>query len=202
MSRRIVLAFNAALWLIACPDLPSRLHAEPAFLDECAECHGVRGMGGEDPMVPVIAGIPAGHVEEAIYAYVDGARNCVRVPRMCETVAGLTEAEVTEIAEYFASQEREASAEPFDEALASEGARLHEEHCARCHWSPDRDGVDTAVGIPLHGQKSAYIRFALESYASGDREALVPAMAEAIRALRPGDLGALVNYYSSYRSPE
>jgi sulfide dehydrogenase cytochrome subunit len=181
---------------------PAWLLAEPAFLDTCTECHGSRGMGGENPMVPVIAGIPAGHIEEAIYAYVDGARNCVRVSRMCETVAALTEPEVTEIADYFAGQVREASDEPFDPGLASEGARLHEEHCARCHLPPDRDGVEYAVGIPLHGQKRAYIRFALEAYASGDREALVPAMADAIAALRPGDLAALANYYSSYRSPD
>jgi len=153
-------------------------------------------------MVPVIAGIPAGHIEEAIYAYVDGARNCVRVPRMCETVAALSESDVAGVAEYYAGQERVASEEPFDSDLASEGALLHEKLCSKCHWPPDRDGVDYAVGIPLHGQKGAYIRFALEAYFSGDREALVPAMADAIKELRPGDLSALVNYYSSYRSPD
>ena len=131
--------------------------------------------------------------------YVDGARKCVRVARMCETVAALSEAEVTEIAEYYAGKEREASVEEFDESLAAEGALLHEKHCSRCHWPPDRDDVEDALGIPLHGQKREYIRLALEEYFSGDREALVPTMADAIRELRPGDLSALVNYYSSYR---
>jgi cytochrome c553 len=109
---------------------------------------------------------------------------------------------VTEVAEYFADQAREASAEAYDKDLASEGARLHAEHCSRCHLPPHQEGVENAVGIPLHGQKSAYVRFALEAYASGDREALVPAMADAIDALRPGDLGALASYYSSYRPPD
>jgi sulfide dehydrogenase cytochrome subunit len=191
-----------AIIVIATMILAPTLPAAPPFLDTCAECHGARGMGGHDPMVPVIAGIPAGHVEEAIFAYVDGARNCVRVPRMCSTVSVLSDVEIAEIAEYFAGQVREPSNETFDASLAAEGARLHEAHCERCHWPPDRDGVEFAVGIPLHGQKSAYIRFALEAYASGDREALVPAMADAIQALKPGDLGALVNYYSSYRPTE
>jgi cytochrome c553 len=159
-------------------------------------------MGGDDPMVPVIAGIPAGHIEEAIYAYVDGARSCVRVPQMCETVAVLSESEVIEVAEYYAAQEREPSAEAFDSALAAEGALLHEEHCSNCHWPPNRDGVEDAVGIPLHGQKQEYVRFALEAYMAGDRETLVPAMAEAIQKLRPGDIGALTNYYASYRSSD
>ena len=178
------------------------LLAAPAVLETCAECHDADGMGGDDPMVPVIAGIPARHIEAAIYAYVDGARKCVRVSRMCETVATLSEAEVTEIAEYYAGKEREASLEAFDKGLAAEGALLHEEHCAKCHWPPDRDGVEDAIGIPLHGQKREYIRLALEEYFAGDREALVPTMADAIGALKPGDLSALVNYYSSYRSPD
>ncbi len=48
-------------------------------------------------MVPVIAGIPAGHIEEAIFACVDGARRCVREPRMRETVAALSESEAAEV---------------------------------------------------------------------------------------------------------
>jgi cytochrome c553 len=194
--------FHLLLSSFALLSLSSSLVAAPVFLDTCADCHDARGMGGDDPMVPVIVGIPAGHIEEAIYAYVDGARSCVRIPRMCETVAALSEPEVIEIAEYYADQERDPSAEAYDSALAAEGALLHEEHCSNCHWAPDRDGVEDAVGIPLHGQKKEYIRFALEAYMAGDRETLVPAMADAIAELRPGDLGALTNYYASYRSSD
>ena len=119
---------------------------------------------------------------------------------MCEAVAALSESEVTEIAVYYADQGREASVESFDANLAAEGALLHEKHCSNCHWPPDRDGVEDAIGIPLHGQKKEYIRFALEAYFAGDRESLVQTMADAIHELRPGDLGALINYYASYRS--
>ena len=71
-----------------------------------------------------------------------------------------------------------------------------------CHLPPDHEGVADAVGIPLHGQRSEYLRFAIEAYFAGDREALLEAMAEEIRKLQSGDLGALVNYYSSYRSAD
>jgi cytochrome c553 len=151
-------------------------------------------------MVPVIAGIPADHIEQAIYAYVDGARRCVREPRMCETVSALSESEVTEVADYFAGQERGSPREEFDQDLAIEGERLHLQHCSNCHLPPDHANVADAVGFPLHGQRSEYLRYAIEAYFAGDREALVPAMADQIRKLEAGDLGALVNYYSSYRS--
>ena len=62
--------------------------------------------------------------------------------------------------------------------------------------------VNQAVGIPLHGQRSEYLRFAIEAYFAGDRVALVQTMAERIQNLQAGDLGALVNYYSSYRSAD
>lgn len=171
----------------------------PAAAAECAECHGEDGMGRGKPNIPVIAGIPAAHIEEAIYAYVDGARRCVREPRMCETVSALSETEVTALAGYFSSLQRGPSPEPFDPALAAEGAGLHERHCAGCHLPPDDPDVAWVPGIPLHGQRSEYLRYAIEAYLSGDREALLPAMEHELKELKPGDLGALVNYYASYR---
>lgn len=182
--------------------LPAFAVAAPDTVETCAECHGVDGMGLGRAMVPVIAGIPAGHIEEAIFAYVDGARRCVREPRMCETVAELSEREVAEIAEYYAAQVRSSPREEFNEQLAADGAVLHEQFCSTCHLPPDDEAVADAIGIPLHGQRSEYLRFAIEAYFAGDREALVETMAIRIRNLEAGDLGALVNYYSSYRSSD
>lgn len=176
--------------------------AAPAILETCAECHGADGMGYGNPMIPVIAGMPAEHIEEAIFAYVGGARRCGKVPRMCEVVAELTEDQLIELAEYFARQPRESSQEDFDKSLAAAGEVLHQEYCSNCHVPPDDEDVASAVGIPLHGQRSEYLRYAIESYFSGDRESLLVTMANKILLLEPGDLGALVHYYSSYRSAE
>ncbi len=166
----------------------------------CIECHGVDGMGKADPMIPVIAGMPAAHIEEAIYAYIDGARRCVREPRMCETVAALSQAEVTAAAEYYAARARNYNREPFDEELAAKGAVLHERHCGACHVPPDDEDVAYAIGIPLHGQRPDYIRYAIDAYFSGKREPLLDTMAHEIQQLEPADIDALVNYYSSYRA--
>jgi len=174
--------------------------AAPPMVAVCAECHGADGMGQGLPMIPVIAGMPAPHIEDAIYAYVDGARQCVREPRMCETVSSLSEAEVGELAGHYSSLEREFSGVEFDPGLVSEGEALHLELCSQCHWRPEKPGIEDALGIPLHGQRPDYLRLALEEYKSGARLALLDAMAEKINALRPGDFEALVNYYASYRS--
>jgi cytochrome c553 len=184
-----------ALLILAAPVLA----AAPTW-ETCDECHGDDGMGQGHAMVPVLAGIPAGHIEEAIFAYVDGARRCVREPRMCETVAELSESEVAEVAKHYAGMVRGSSREEFDKDLAAEGALLHRRHCSRCHLSPEDEDVADAVGIPLHGQRSEYLRYAIETYLSGDRESLLEEMAEQIGELVPGDLGVLVNYYSSYHS--
>ena len=185
-------------WLLALLAMPVLALARPDAVGVCAECHGADGMGKGDSMIPVIAGIPAGHIEEAIYAYIDGARRCVREPRMCETVAGLDEDEVFALADYFGSKERTALDQDYDEKLAAEGAALHEAHCGSCHVPPDDEEVGYAVGYPLHGQRREYLRFAIEAYLAGDREALLPAMAHELSELEPGDIGALVNYYASY----
>lgn len=186
-------------WLLALLVLPALAAARPDAVDACVECHGADGMGEGDPMVPVLAGIPAGHIEEAIFAYIDGARRCVREPRMCETVAQLDEDTVFEIANYYGARERQALEQSYDEELASQGAALHRSHCGACHARPDSDDAKWAVGIPLHGQRREYLRFAIEAYLAGDREALLPAMAHELGELEPGDIGALVNYYASYR---
>lgn len=179
--------------------ISSQAIAEPAKLGVCAACHGEDGSGAGYPYVPIIAGTPATHLEEALYAYQDGARRCVGVPVMCEAVASLTEAEIAEFADHYSSMERISSDEKFDQQLARVGKLIHDEQCAQCHVLPDDENVDSALGIPLHGQRSAYLRLALGAYLTGDRQTLVPVMADKLQELDPGKIQALVNYYASYR---
>jgi cytochrome c553 len=176
--------------------------ASDTLTEPCAACHGQDGMGHGRPLIPIIAGMPAAHIEEAIYAYVDGARECVRIQEMCETVSALSEDEVTALANHYAAMPRRASAEAFDPTLAKEGEALHASRCAMCHLRPDDEDVALGLGIPLHGQRKEYIRFAIEAYMQGERLSLLDGMAEEIRVLKPGELSALVNYYASYRATE
>jgi sulfide dehydrogenase cytochrome subunit len=174
-------------------------YAEPAKLEVCAGCHGEDGSGAGLSYVPIIAGTPAAHLEEALFAYLDGARRCVGVPVMCETVASLSESEIEELAGHYAKMDRISSGEDFNARLAKVGELIHQENCAKCHVSPDDENVQFALGIPLHGQRAAYLRLALGAYFSGDRDTLVPVMAEKLEELDADKIEALVNYYASYR---
>ena len=84
------------------------------------------------------------------------------------------------------------------EELAAIGESVHNKLCARCHLPPDDPDVADMLGPPLHGQRSAYLSYALEAYLQGTRENLLPEMKEKIGLLDNGDVEVLVNYYVSY----
>lgn len=170
----------------------------PANIEICAACHGKDGAGVGFDYVPIIAGTPASHLEEALFAYKDGARRCVGVPVMCDAVAPLSEDEVVEMAQYYAAMPRLSTDEEFNPKLAAVGKLIHDDLCAQCHVLPTDDNVEDALGIPLNGQKSAYLRMALGAYMTGDRETLVPIMADKLRTLDQGKIEALVHYYASW----
>ena len=173
--------------------------AAPAVLGVCAECHGADGSGAGLSNVPILAGTPAAHIEEALYAYQDGARRCGDQPAMCEIAASLSEDEVVELAEHFAAMKRIWANEVADPVVAKTGERIHEEHCAKCHVLPDDEDAENALGIPLHGQRSDYLKIALVAYLSGARETLVPGMAEKLELLDADDVDALIIYYAGYQ---
>ena len=183
-----------ALLLLCClfPSLATAEHAR------CIACHGSDGMGYGNFSIPIIAGIPPVHIEEALYAYKDGARQCQHAPLMCQTVSALSDHEIGELAEYFGTQPREASEQEYDGTAAGRGQAVHERLCKACHVPPDDPDVADALGIPLHGQRSWYLRYALESYMDGSRENLLPAMADKLSRLQDGDVEALINYYASF----
>jgi cytochrome c553 len=176
----------------------SALGAAPENIEVCAACHGDDGEGVGYTYVPIIAGTPAAHLEEALFAYKDGARKCVGVPVMCDAIAPLSDDEIIEMAAYYAAMPRLSSGEPYDKKLAAVGKLIHDDKCAQCHVLPTDENVETALGIPLNGQRAAYLTMALGAYLTGDRETLVPIMADKLRELDQGKIDALVHYYASW----
>ncbi len=191
MNHRLSLA---ALFVL----LPGLAAAEPDLTTGCQDCHGVDGLASENLDAPVIAGMPAVHIEEAIYAYRDGARQCRYEPLMCETVLHTSDERIADLAEHYAAQPRDSSKEEYDEALAMKGKQIHAKLCAQCHVKPDDPAAADALGIPLHGQRGVYLRYALQSYQDGRRENLLEAMAEKLKLVDSDGIEALVNYYASY----
>ncbi len=172
--------------------------AEPENLAICVDCHGEDGSGAGFDYVPIIAGTPAAHLEEALFSYQDGARRCVGVPVMCEAIAPLSEDEIVALAAHYAALPRISSDEEYDKDLAAVGKLIHDDLCAQCHVLPTDDDVENALGIPLNGQRAAYLRMALGAYLTGDRETLVPKMADKLQQLDQGKIDALIHYYASW----
>lgn len=179
--------------------LPAWAGAEPpSVVEACKACHDIDGSGVGKAYVPIIAGIPAVHIEEALYAYKDGARQCRIEPVMCETAALLSDEEVADLAAYYSALPRYSHATTYNEKLADAGRELHQRLCGRCHVPPDAPDVADVLGYPLHGQRADYLRYALKAYLDGTRENLLADMAEKLEQLEDGDVEALVHYYISY----
>ncbi|MCP4300745.1 MAG: hypothetical protein GY783_09190 [Gammaproteobacteria bacterium] len=186
----------ALIWL--CCALPGLAVAELPLTTGCADCHGVDGLARENLDAPVIAGMPVTHIEEAVYAYRDGARQCRYEPLMCETVKHASDERIADLAEHYARQRRGPSNEPYNGALAAKGEKIHAKYCNQCHVRPDDPEVADALGIPLHGQRGVYLRYALKSYMDGRRENLLEAMAAKLQQVDSDGIEALVNYYASF----
>jgi len=172
--------------------------AAPAIVEACKSCHAEDGAGVGKKTVPIISGMPAVHIEEALYAYKDGARQCLEEPVMCDTAVLLSDENIADLAEYYAAIPRPSLDETTDDELAAIGEPVHRKLCARCHLPPDHPDAGDVLGPPLHGQRADYLRYALESYLSGTRENLLDEMKEKISLLDEGDVEALANYYGSY----
>jgi len=161
----------------------------------CTGCHGEDGRGG-DSKTPIIAGIPDIILEDALFAYVDGARKCESMPMKCTMISSMTEDDIVESAAHFSAMPYESAGEDFDAALVDAGKAVHDKSCAMCHGADGPD--DSAVAI-LHGQRKDYLRYTLELYANGGREQ--PAAKEKqLSALTSEDIDALLSYYASYRN--
>ncbi|MGB5629420.1 MAG: hypothetical protein WBM57_08630 [Woeseiaceae bacterium] len=189
---------SALLVLLLTAAMPGAVAAAPQIVEACKACHAEDGAGVGKRNVPIIAGMPAVHIEEALYAYKDGARQCLDEPVMCDTASLLNDENIADLAEHYGALPRHSLDEPFDAELARIGEKVHTKLCARCHLPPDDPDVGDMLGPPLHGQRSAYLKYALEAYLNGTRENLLLEMKEKIELLDEGDVAVLVNYYASY----
>lgn len=131
----------------------------------CAGCHGTNG-SSVGPATPNIAGMSKDTLVEAMKAYASGDRKSTIMGRIAK---GYTEDQINAMADFFAKQTLQVSAQEADAALAKAGAKLHEEYCEKCHedgGKKDEDGSSI-----LAGQWMPYLHFAFEDFESGSREA-------------------------------
>lgn len=204
-NQPVALAFAACALLLASPAVAAEM---PERAGTCADCHGENGVSDE-PEIPTIAGASAFFIENQLIIYQEEARPCAAdvfeekdeepaADSHCALASELSEDEVVELAEYFASQPFAPADQPFDQALAEQGESIHERNCDKCHTEGGSLDLDDA-GI-LAGQWKPYLIEQMKFFKAGERwqpEKMQPKMEE----LSEADIEALAEYYAS-QGPE
>lgn len=142
----------------------------------CAACHGADGISREAGL-PHIAGQHPGYIAASLNAYKQGHRPDTS---MKDILAPLSEADIANVAAYYASLKsftsaaaesgaKAAAAAPPGHAEADPFAEVKEAtaECAGCHGE---DGNSDIPGMPsLAGQHAPYLIAALKAYRDGSR---------------------------------
>ncbi|MFM8900931.1 MAG: c-type cytochrome [Burkholderiales bacterium] len=74
-----------------------------ALAATCAACHGTSGRAVEGAAVPGLAGMPAAYMVEQMKAFKNGSRPATVMHQLAK---GYSDAQIEEIAAYFANQKR------------------------------------------------------------------------------------------------
>jgi len=159
----------------------------------CLGCHGPGG-SSTGPATPTIAGMQPESFLEAMKGYKEGTRPATVMDRV---VKGYTEDEIKAMAAVFAKQPFVRYAQKVDDKKASEGKKLHKDHCEKCHVDEgmkDEDGSSV-----LAGQWLPYLRFAMEDFQGGGREMpkKMKSQVEKVNEKGPGAMDSLLQFYAS-----
>ncbi len=127
----------------------------------CAGCHGDTGVS-RTPGTPSLAGLDPKYLVAAMKAYKSGQRKNDVMKAM---LAQVTDADLSNIAFYFALQKPERAQNPAagDQSAGKSAAAA----CAGCHGD---NGVSRSPAVPsLAGQDAQYVAVALLAYKNGAR---------------------------------
>jgi cytochrome c553 len=163
----------------------------PQKIQTCVVCHGAGG-NSTDPAMPSLAGQPAQFIAMQLYFFREGNR---KDPQMSPLTTGLSNAEMNELAAYFAKQEPAGAPHRTSAENLAEGRRLAERfHCVQCH-GPKLLGLQH---IPrLAGQQFAYLKTQLRDFKARTRADLDGTMTSAAQPLSEKDIEVLAEYLSA-----
>jgi len=154
----------------------------------CVACHGDGG-NSANPEVPSISQQPAQFLSTALFMYREGYR---KEAQMAPMAAKLSNAEMNELAAYFAKQAAAAPRHQTSAANLKDGpAAVQKFNCAQCH-GPRLLGLQH---IPrLAGQQFQYLRAQLRAFKAGKRGDLDGKMSESAQPLSDRDIEVLADY--------
>ncbi len=157
----------------------------------CAGCHGADGNSSSPNANPSLAAQDATYLVKAMKAYKDGNRDNAVMPGM---VAALTDADMANIAAFYASKPRQMPAAG-GEGEAKREPLSAEEWAAKCNRCHGEDGKGSNPGYPrLANQRADYIARALRAYQNEDR--VMSTMHRMSLPLMDSEIEDIANYYS------
>jgi cytochrome c553 len=165
---------------------PDAVSAGRAVAAGCGSCHGETGISSM-PGMPSLVGLDPKYLVSAVNAYRNGQR---RHDLMKALVSGLSEADVANVALYYASQKPgRANSTAAGEESAGQAAAAA---CAGCHGAA---GVGAGSAPGLAGQDAQYFATAMRAYRDGTRtDAMMKGPAAAVTEAQVAELAA---YYGS-----
>jgi cytochrome c553 len=199
--KHILLGVIALTLLAACgkdsdpAKLVADLEAGKAIAEaDCAACHGMDGHGASTD-IPYLAAQSEQYLVEAMHAYRDGGR---LHPALQDMTARMSEADIVNIAGYYASQPalENVSNKQTNEAHYIEGAAIAA-ICETCHGEK---GISTVVGMPsLAGQQPIYLMTSTQEYQVGSRGH--EGTQDMLAGLETVDIEKMAMYFAAQSAP-
>lgn len=158
---------------------------------DCKACHGLNGKGIA-PAIPNLAAQRERYLFNSLKEYKDGKRSHAALKNM---TTNMTEADLRNVAAYFASMPPIANASATDVKHSSpyEQGKVLAAACAKCHGE---DGNSKIPGTPtLAGQQPHYLVAAIQEYHQGDRAK--NAMRSSMRDTDKLELESLALYFAA-----
>jgi len=189
-------AAAAALALLAPLAAPAAdLEAGRQKAQVCAACHGPGG-NSVNPVVPSISGQPAQFITMQLFQFREGNR---KDPQMTPLAAGLSNADMNDLAAYFSVQKAASPAHRTAAENVAAAPRLAQQfNCVQCHG---RELLGQQHIPRLAGQQHDYLRTQLVGFKAGTRADLDGNMTSAAQALSAADIDVLADYLSGLGSP-
>ena len=157
----------------------------------CAACHGADG-NATIPGTPSLAGQPVFFTHWQLIKYRDGRR---KDPQMSPLAEKLDDADMADLAAFYAAQPARARPATTDAARVAAGQRLAEQHhCTSCH-RPGLTGQQQAAR--LAGQDFDYLLRLLRAFKARTASDLDGTMTVATQPLQDDEIVSLVHFLAS-----
>ena len=163
--------------------------------ERCQSCHGAGG-NATIPGTPSLAGQPAWFTHWALIKYRDGRR---KDPQMSPFAVNLSDADMADLAAYYAAQSPRVRPQVVDAAKAAEGKRLADaHHCTACH----RQDLSGQHHVPrVAGQDLEYLLRLLRAYKAQTMSDLDGFMTAAAQPLSDAEMESLAHYMATLPAP-